>query len=423
VAILLLVCAVLLAPPLFDRSFALAPLTQQDASLLWIIAVVVGSLAAALSVLALPRASLVVFGLLLLVPAELGTRLVAKVRWPPQQRAALVELGETFRPSAPMHISHPFLHGIGNPQWKSTDPKKIHEKFNGFGFRGREMRYAKQPGTVRIACLGGSTTASGYPVAMEGYLNGLRPTATFESLNFGIGGWTTAHSTANFALNVIDFSPDYVVIHHAWNDLAFLPHGCDLRGDYAHYRQSPVHPGQFGIGERLAMRSLVVRLLKYRWLLRRKELWWGRNVSTEFIPLTSGSGEDECDDVDRLWPFRRNIETIADLADARGMQVVLTTQPHASARPGLDDEVLSFIDQCNQIVRALHEERAGRTILVDLDRELSGAEEHTFVDEAHLDSDGILLKAQLIGDAILAHESRRLEERDAREGEQGEVRE
>jgi hypothetical protein len=37
-------------------------------------------------------------------------------------------------------------------------------------------------------------------------------------MNFGHPYWTTNHSVVNFMLNVLDFHPDFVVIHHGWNE-------------------------------------------------------------------------------------------------------------------------------------------------------------------------------------------------------------
>src|SRR4030095_14123746 len=89
--------------------------------------------------------------------------------------------------------------------------------FNNFGFVGRDFAYAKPPGVIRIAALGASTTADGYPAMLEEYLNALQSNR-FEVMNFGQGYWTSAHVLVNFVLNVIDFAPDYIVIHQAAND-------------------------------------------------------------------------------------------------------------------------------------------------------------------------------------------------------------
>jgi hypothetical protein len=52
---------------------------------------------------------------------------------------------------------------------------------------------------------------------MEDYLNAHASAGDgrFEVLNFGLGFYTTAHSLVNYVLNVVDYHPGYLVIHHA----------------------------------------------------------------------------------------------------------------------------------------------------------------------------------------------------------------
>jgi hypothetical protein len=65
-------------------------------------------------------------------------------------------------------------------------------------FGGPTLDKAKPERTTRITCLGGSTTASGYPIDMREILQrrvGL--SHRFEVMNLGIGWYTSLHSAVN----------------------------------------------------------------------------------------------------------------------------------------------------------------------------------------------------------------------------------
>ncbi len=96
---------------------------------------------------------------------------------------------------------------------------------------------------VRIACIGGSTTESGWPELMEEYLNKTSESTRFQVFNFGIGWWSSIHSTVNYILNVIDFNPDYAIIHDNCNDHNYRGYP-GLRGDGAHAYQAINIPPQ-----------------------------------------------------------------------------------------------------------------------------------------------------------------------------------
>ncbi len=93
----------------------------------------------------------------------------------------------------------------------------------------------KTPGTLRVAFLGGSSTACTSPnlpddqtwpwVAAE-ELRRQWPDRPIEFINAGLPGYTTFESYARLWSRLRFFEPDIVVVYHAWNDMGYYltPH-------------------------------------------------------------------------------------------------------------------------------------------------------------------------------------------------------
>jgi len=98
---------------------------------------------------------------------------------------------------------------------------------NRFGFRGPEMELNKPPRTIRIACVGASTTigchgdAYTYPELLQHWLNlwsqhqqlGLQ----FEVINAGRSGITSRHIAAVVRYEVLPLNVDYVLYYEGAN--------------------------------------------------------------------------------------------------------------------------------------------------------------------------------------------------------------
>lgn len=390
------------APPVFDRVFSIAPLLPADAQVLWVVAGIL--LLAALIVAALrsPRLAALLLGVLLVCGAELGARAWVRSSHDIHQRSELDKLLRIARGEAFEHLQHPFLHHVGNPELLAVPylderahlallPQDEWHPYNDFGFPGSIRPYVKEPRVLRVACLGGSTTATGYPQALEAWLDDRLPQGwRAEVLNFGIGGYTTAHSLVNYTLNVVDFAPDVVIVHHAWNDYSAVRQGCQLRGDYAHFAADRL-PDATPSVERWVAPSVIWRLL------RSKRSSSGAGAGTSAARLASAHRPEDCDEVDPRWPYRRNLETMIRQAAHDSSLLVLTTQPHA-------DQPLSaqarFIDDCNDDVRALHRSHP-QTLLVDLASDHGPRGEADFMDLCHMVPEGVRWKATRIGEVLL----------------------
>jgi len=339
------------------------------------------------------RVAAVFLGILLLAGVELGARLWINLLRP-EARENLAWMADRTRPEFMQITGHPFLHYVGSPR-----------RYNNFGFGGeRDFSYEKEPGTVRVVCLGGSTTESYWPYMMEVFLNETdeSPARRFEVLNLGKQGYTSLHILVNFVVHGIEFSPDYVVIHSGWNDAIIRDRPYPVRRDYAELFKIFEIPA---IPDKWALRTSVI----YRLVQRRSgdPAWADLRHTLEKEPYTGPA--KPYDNPEELLPFEHNIEKIIDLAEQRSVHVVLTTLPHST-----DERMYGFIDarhldQCNAVIRRLHGERADVSSLVDLDKILTGRNVH-YTDLAHMTPEGDRMKAVAVGTAIIEHLNSRQDE-------------
>ena len=110
-----------------------------------------------------------------------------------------------------------------NARYERADQNR-RATINALGFRGAEVG-PKQPGRLRIACAGGSTTYGLYasdddktwPFKLGQRLS--ERGHSVEVLNFGCPGWTSRSSATNLERKGYALQPDVIVVYHAYNDL------------------------------------------------------------------------------------------------------------------------------------------------------------------------------------------------------------
>jgi hypothetical protein len=394
-----LVIGILMVPPIFERLFAMVFLLEAEKPALWFasILMIVSGLYCLYGRWHTITVSFLLFNILLLISLELGARSTVKLLFP-YKESSLARRSNWTYDELRVFQGHPFIQFIGIPSKKLVGNRALGNlaEFNNFGFVGKDFSYTKPQGVIRIASVGASTTASGYPAMMEDYLNArlLARDRSFEVMNFGLGYYTSAHTMINFLLNVVDFSPDYVVIHQGWNDWHALAPESDFRGDYSHHLKAFEPPR---IIDRYIVRvSVIYRTLKF--FLRGLPEW----VFVESATRISRERPERMLNNRELATFQRNIETIIDIAMVRQIKVVLTTMPHTTdeysesivyikARP--------YIKQYNEVMRAIAK-KYEPLLFVDLNKLMTGKVNQHFVDVGHLDDDGKRIKAEHIGRII-----------------------
>ncbi|GAB5538270.1 MAG: hypothetical protein Salg2KO_03730 [Salibacteraceae bacterium] len=329
------------------------------------------------------------FNLLVFISIDLMMRFTVLTLFPQEIKEALKFMGETNSIRERTFIGHPMMHYIGNPLAKGGS------RFNSLGFRDREFSTERINNTYRIAAIGGSTTENGYPKDLEKYLNNnqQKDQPIFEVYNFGISGRTTAHSLNNLLLNVIDYQPDALLIHHAWNDAVVrnaIPE--KFRSDYSHAfvtMEQIEHPHQF-----LIRSSMFYRLMY--WLVHGMPSRDLMNAALTIDSKRQFIQEKQYSDLTELKPYKRNIQSMIDVGKAHNMDVILTTMPYNLDTALPFHESIVHIKQCNDLLRKMSEEYTS-LIFIDVDRAMTDNYASFFTDLGHLNDSGRTIKAEEIG--------------------------
>jgi hypothetical protein len=188
-----------------------------------------------------------------------------------------------------------------------------------------------------------------------------------------------------------------VLIHEAVNDAE--PRAWPgFRNDYSHYRQ-PWQDPEFHWGYRMLM-GLSGAFAYREWRLDPE---FADHVPSARVPIGPYAFDGKAFPASTAYPFRRNVRTILELAQARGGRSALVTMPYDLARSGPGMAVFRVaLDEHNAILRELAREQSAT--LVDLDalaREGHEASRPFFLDVVHMTPEGNRWKAMRIARALL----------------------
>ncbi|MHC1699515.1 MAG: SGNH/GDSL hydrolase family protein [Humidesulfovibrio sp.] len=205
----------------------------------------------------------------------------------------------------------------------------------------RDITVPKPNGVLRILCLGASTTGNSieengqfhsYPIHLEGILAERFPDKVVEVVNGGVGGRTSAEILVDYALNLIDIQPDMVVIYHAYNDLgpSLTP---NFVSDYSHARKNlgeTYHLFRWGAKFPSLPSALYTHLV---------ESLFAGNIRYNLISAISRAEPDLSTSFQGTATYRRNLEHIIAISQARGIKVVLSSFSHFFY-PGIENSAV-----------------------------------------------------------------------------------
>ena len=295
-------------------------------------------------------------------------------------------------------------------EFRSEDGVQV-TRHNAAGFRDDDDFPPKTAGTLRVLCLGGSTTygvsvvdnAATYPADLEQFLNNdIRPAGWehVEVFNLGVGGYTSREVLMNLKLHGLPLAPDVVVIQCGFNDVAPRFYA-NFDPDYAHFRK-PLEPLEPGFLARIAYHSQLVLVLGYKLgvlapITLQSQTQYPLPPATEAVVNLTKNGTES---------FRRNLAEAVDLAKGSGARVWLLTQAHFFSpvfqAPQedtrlLDEAYRNGLVEHNEVIRGLAED--GAAGLVDLERVMPSALTY-FSDPIHMTEEGNLVKARIIAESI-----------------------
>lgn len=210
---------------------------------------------------------------------------------------------------------------------------------NRYGFRGRDLQLDKPERTIRIACLGASTTVCGhhlpwsYPQFLEFWLDRWAAArgvpVRFEVLNAGREGIRSFHVRSILEHEVLPFEPDYVVYYEGANQFD-LDEIVNWEGE-ERYSEPPEAVGAaFVGGTRPGAVSALLHLLR-RARARVTVLAGEPEKPAQRIAWPEGLDEDD-PDLEALTPrvmdlpqVLEDLEGMRELADAHGARFLLCT--------------------------------------------------------------------------------------------------
>jgi len=268
--------------------------------------------------------------------------------------------------------------------WKLRPTKVVSDKINiiinSKGFRGDEFSAKKPHDTIRIFCMGASSTF-GYGIPpkelynqkLEKMLTYSFPLKRFEVINAGVSGYTVLQGLRLLQGEIINYDPDVITVYFGWNE-----HSLSLVSDK----------------EQVILNKEIFVLQEF---LEKSELYkFFRNSIFYFRvgvnKILKGQGRRELRV--SLPDFKDNLKGIVKFTRGRGIKVYLLTAPineHIASR-----QEMSMHLEYNIAIRDIAAEQ--NVPLIDI-AEIFGKKEHNddlFLDVRHPSSKG----CQCIAEAI-----------------------
>ena len=204
-----------------------------------------------------------------------------------------------------------------------------------------EFDLEKDSSTLRVLCIGGSTTRNvrldtlnRYPSQLHKILQNRIPERKIEVLNAGMDWYTTKHSIINYTAYCRDFNPDVVVFMHAINDLyrSFSPKALavgEYKSDYTHFYGPSIAGAQPPSFEGMI------------WAIFRK-FWFSKNFEARSFDISEFKSLND---------FERYYSTAVELFQNDGAKVVIVSQPYIYKKEMTPQESLTLWmqkDVCEQ---------------------------------------------------------------------------
>jgi lysophospholipase L1-like esterase len=291
-----------------------------------------------------------------------------------------------------------------NQYFSYTEPVRI----NNMGHIGEDFILDKPENTLRIACLGHSSTANvvgdgvrnhSYPEYLREFLashSGELPrNASFEVGNWAIGGWLSIDVAIDFMLNVVHTNPDYFVLYFGYNDL-YMHLQPEVALDYSHNRKN--------LGECLGEIKRGYYFPKLKWWnsyeYAKDRLFGTGNIRNEVLRRIIPHKPDYRCSLDRLQIEKNILKNILIIARYYNIRPVLASFVYYDyEKQPLAEKFAEGVRLENQLIGELAEEF--ESIFVDL-ATIVPQEDDYFFDCVHFTPKGMKLVAEHIGNAIRA---------------------
>ena len=254
---------------------------------------------------------------------------------------------------------------------------------------------------IKIACLGFSTTGNyfnykskniSYPILLEEKLN-KEFKDKFEVNNFGQGGFNSQDLLISFLIKVIDTKPDVVIIYCGYNDIrSYLTK--NIKSDLSNSRLSIENNfwkirffSLFNFVPFASINKLVDKFSIENSLVNiiHKEKF-NLNISAE----------------KGLKIFKRNIELIINVCNARNIKVILSTFCY-NKKLSTKNDYLKIVEKENSIIEEISSDQ--NVLFIDNAKKIS-EDEKNFVDGIHFTPEGMEILAENFKNLILKNNNK-----------------
>lgn len=279
-----------------------------------------------------------------------------------------------------------------------------------------EVAYEKDPDTIRVVFLGGSSTAGTVPILPDKktwpalatrQLDEALPGRKVDFINGALAGYTTFESYARLWARLRFYRPDVVVVYHAWNDLGYFADPTRVR------RRHVAGDGSWSF-ERPYLRQRIEPhwidpLIEWSHLLcRLRRRWFSTPLTGEVGP---GRGGELAGDFDPrgLEIFRDNLRLMLKAEEVIGCEIYVAKQATLIVRDLPEDlrskcmvhyhgfDFDAHVRAFDAIYRVIDEEVRQERI-IDL-TPLSGRSAN-LVDHVHLSEEGCRRVAGIVAETL-----------------------
>lgn len=353
---------------------------------------------------------LIAFGILLVL-GEMGVRLfvdTSGVSPDVLRRQSLRYEPAIFARHIFQAKAHSALHAFGNK-------KGLRWEINAKGYRGPDFEVVKPKHTTRIIVYGGSAafdtradTQADWPRLVETHLRN----AGFdqiEVINAGIPGHTSVESVGRLFTEGFMFSPDYVLLYNAWNDMKYF----DARQSLLRTIKPSLHSFDYRIHNKNRLDQWLSNSSHLYNILRRVYFKKKSKIGREGI-IKSQARDSSVTTLNPLQfrQYQLAVELFVDLARNIGAQPILITQArlvHAEntteQRKQIDyhhvglshDGILETFSRQDAILKDVASRK--HIPVFDAAQEFTGRP-WAFYDHVHFEPEGSKAMAQFIGSKL-----------------------
>ena len=298
---------------------------------------------------------------------------------------------------------HPYLLYTNVPNFFGAGRRQT----NSLGYRNDEFAIQKDTGTIRILCLGGSTTLmwpyirdpkDTWVAQLERRLQTISRKRV-QVINAGLSYGTSAEALAGYVFRHRHLEPDIIIYHGGGNDvLPLFVDGYDP--EYTHFRG---HGN--GLTPRPGERTFLARLNIAKYLYAR----WLEPVATVYStkPFWEVPPQDALERVTRQEPegFKRNVEYLVSQAKQAGSQIILfgflqarkeNLAKNARVFAGYEEALVLGLQKSYEVMAQVAHRHDIPFIIPPQDR----FKDEWFQDNCHLTVEGETMKADILFDVL-----------------------